>query len=351
MPGLSDFQVPSYIQPLSQAQAEQLGMERERLQIERDQQMNQARMQQQLMAERDQLMKKRAEDLLQRKLTMAAIQADTLKYKAMPGVDDQEASLRATADHASEIWKDHPEALAAGESAIWNNIKKMQAVKRAKADATALMGTTNPSTGEPYTQEEATMDAYRKNIFDLNEGDRSIGSTLGLAIRGEQTGLYREKSLAEKKREADLNAAAKKEAEAGKNVRQEKRITSQEKRTTAASVARAESAIQKDPLLKDLIEQHQVALRDVRRYEHEQAGWMPGWAGGRNKKMIQDDLAKAKQSAVELHDQIKKREDQIRSRTMTTDEADTEGATGEPAQGDPADNSKDPAGIRSLIAP
>lgn len=182
MAGLADFEVPSYLQPISPVQQAQINVETANVGIRAAEQQQQARMQQQLMQQRDIEMKQRLSDIMERKQTMAKIQADAMRYSAMPNMDPQSALDHAMLDNAGSIWKDHPESMAQGTEALMKRIRHHDAVGQFRADSNALLSKINPKTGEKYTQEEATMEAYWKNIGDLDETATAPGALIGTQI-------------------------------------------------------------------------------------------------------------------------------------------------------------------------
>lgn len=279
MAGLADFEVPSYLQPISPVQQAQINVETANVGIRAAEQQQQARMQQQLMQQRDIEMKQRLSDIMERKQTMAKIQADAMRYSAMPNMDPQSALDHAMLDNAQSLWKEHPEAMAQGTDALIKRIRHHEAVTQFQADSKALLSQTNPDTGEKYTPEEATMEAYWKNIGNLDETATAPGSLIGTAISRQQTAEWRKRTLqrmqsrdaviaAEREKGLEIQAGVleqRKTEEAGRGKRFEEAEKGKEERSRAERLLKA----QKDPRLTKIetdLGEVERSLADVTAY-------------------------------------------------------------------------------------
>jgi hypothetical protein len=322
---LSQFQVPSYLEPPSQGEQAQLGMEQSRMEAQQAE------------------MLQRGFERMQKKVTMARVMGEAQVWQAA-GADPEEARSLALLKNGKGLF-DTPEEWNRVSTELEDSIARKRATKAFHEEIQHGLAQPDENGNLPDPQ-DVLRDAWMKwgpEISGKAGFQPFINTQTRAAVSRER--IATQATTADLAREAANKRAA--ETEKGRNVRAE-----------AVLAARAETAIAKDPLLKDLTEQHQTALHDVRRYSHEETTWTPGWAGGRNKKMIQADADKAKQEVADLERQIKAREDQLRSKFKSTQTAPADNAADETttpdetaAPDETTSQAPDPAGIRSLLAP
>lgn len=187
---MPDYSLPSYLEPPSPAQAEQLAIQKN------EQETRQAQIFQTLF------------DRMQKRVAFTQMVGRANELQAA-GIDPQDAKDQAFIDAAPKLFSGQPGEYASYVDQVSTRLQKRRAVREYKDKVQELTQTVNPETGENYTPLEATSAAWALKGPEIS-GNAGIGGFLGAQTRAETA----KDSLKERSRHnKEMEDVAKKRAE------------------------------------------------------------------------------------------------------------------------------------------
>lgn len=153
-----EFSVPSWIQPPSPAQKEELDLQR------------------QAQHDREAVMLQQSFDRAQRRAVVARMQGD-VNASIASGADPMEARARTLYNYAPQLFRDNPEMADEVQTKIETGIRRRQAMQKYRSDLAELTAKQNEDGSPMYTQEDAMAKALSQNL-DMVDGNPAAQSAL-----------------------------------------------------------------------------------------------------------------------------------------------------------------------------